>query len=173
MINISSAAVYGKPLTPYGASKKWGETVAEVYKDKIEIVTVRPFNIYGVGQNPNYGYVIHNFINGIKEKGEIEIYGDGNQTRDFISVDDVVGSLETLLTSEVPEKPIDLGTGVQTEIIDLANVVGKIVGKKFKIKYQPARKEIMKSVADTSGLKRLGIDSSEFVTIEQGLSKLI
>lgn len=84
IILTSSAAVYGEPLNPYGASKKWAETVAETYRDKIETVIIRPFNIYGEGQNPAYGYAIHNFAKSIKEKGEVEIYGDGTQTRDFI-----------------------------------------------------------------------------------------
>ena len=89
VIIVSSAAIYGAPLNPYGASKLWAEAVTQTYKDQIETFVVRPFNIYGSGQNPAYGYAIHNFARAIKETGVVDIFGDGEQTRDFISVGDV------------------------------------------------------------------------------------
>jgi Nucleoside-diphosphate-sugar epimerases len=173
LIYVSTAGVYGDPLTPYGASKYWGEIAVNTYRDSIETVIVRPFNIYGKGQNPSYGYAIQNFIRGIKEKGEVTIYGSGKQTRDFIYVDDVVNSLELLLTAKVPNFAVDLGTGKKTNINELANLIGKVLGKKFKIKYLPPRKEVIESIADISGLKGVGIDVTEFVSLEEGLGKLI
>jgi UDP-glucose 4-epimerase len=173
IIAFSSAAVYGKPLTPYGASKLWAETILNVYKDRIEVVIVRPFNIYGVGQNPAYGYAIHNFSEGINKTGEIEIFGSGNQTRDFIFIDDVVKVVEKLLVKIPPGEPVDLGTGKDIKIKDLAETIGKIVDKKYKIKHLGARKELFKSRADLRVLNEIGIDTSGFTTIEKGLRSVL
>ncbi len=169
IIFFSSAAVYGKPLTPYGASKVFEEAIATSYKDRIETVVLRPFNIYGKGQNPAYGYAIHNFYKGIRKIGEIEIYGDGNQTRDFIFIDDVTKAVEVMLTAKVPVGSVDLGTGKEIRILDLAKFVGKIVGKPYAVKYLESRNEIRRSKASTIGLKKLGINTNLFTSIKDGL----
>lgn len=169
IIIFSSAAVYGKPLTPYGASKLFTEAASESYKDQIETIVVRPFNIYGKGQNPAYGYAIHNFYNGIKNTGKIEIYGDGSQTRDFVYIDDVINVVEFLLTSKVPTLPIDLGTGIEIKISDLGHEIGKLVGKPFKVKYLKSRNEIKRSRADTKDLKSLGVNVLGFKKLKEGL----
>jgi UDP-glucose 4-epimerase len=173
IISFSSAAVYGKPLTPYGASKLWAETILNMYKDQIEAVIVRPFNIYGVGQNPAYGYAIHNFSEGIRERGEIEIFGSGNQTRDFVFIDDVVRVVEKLILSPLPSGPVDLGTGKDIKIKDLAKIIGKILGKKYNIKYLDARKEPFVSKANLKALGKIGINVSDFTGIEKGLKSVL
>lgn len=169
IIVFSSAAVYGKPLTPYGTSKVFAEAIATSYKDQIETIVLRPFNIYGKGQNPAYGYAVHNFYKGIKNKGEIEIYGDGNQTRDFIYINDVVKTVEAMLTAKVPAQPVDLGTGKETKILNLAKSIGKIVGKPYTVKLLEPRNEIRRSKASTIRLKRLGIKANLFTSIKDGL----
>lgn len=173
IIIFSSAAVYGSPLTPYGASKMWAEAAARSYSDQIETVIVRPFNIYGKGQNPVYGYVINNFSKGIKENGKVNIYGNGNQTRDFIFIDDVIDVVEKLIKSKVSSNPIDLGTGKETKISDLAEVIGKILQKKYKINYLKERKEPLKSRANIIMLKEMGFKPDRFIKIEDGLKLLI
>jgi UDP-glucose 4-epimerase len=173
IIVFSSAAVYGSPLTPYGASKMWAEAAARSYSDQIEIIIVRPFNIYGKGQNPIYGYVINNFSKGITENGKVYIYGTGNQTRDFIYIEDVISIVEKLMTSKVPTKPIDLGTGKETKIKDLAEIIGKILQKKYKINYLKERIEPLKSRANVIMLKEMNFKPEEFTKIEDGLKLLI
>lgn len=172
IIYTSSAAVYD-PTTPYGASKKRGEGVCEVFKGQIKTVILRPFNIYGHGQNPTYGCAVHNFITGIKTKGEIEIFGDGRQTRDFIYIDDVVDVIKYSLDASIPDSPIDLGTGKGTEILELANIVGRLIGKDFDIKFSPSRKEPFVSKAGISGLRKWGVNTKNFHNLEEGLNKLL
>ncbi|KKQ91839.1 MAG: NAD-dependent epimerase/dehydratase [Candidatus Woesebacteria bacterium GW2011_GWB1_39_10] len=169
IIIFSSAAVYGKPLTPYGASKVFAEAISNSYKDRIETIVLRPFNIYGKGQNPAYGYAIHNFYKGIKNDGEIEIYGDGNQTRDFVYIDDVVKIVEIMLTARVPAQPVDVGTGKEVKILNLAEYIGKVADKPYKIKFLEPRNEIIRSKASTIELKRLGIDARIFQPLRNGL----
>lgn len=173
IIVFSSAAVYGNPLTPYGASKLWAEAVTRTYSDQIETVIVRPFNIYGKGQNPIYGYVINNFSQGIKDNGKVNIYGTGNQTRDFIFIDDVVDVVEKLMTSKIPTDAIDLGTGKEIKIKDLAEIIGKILQKKYKINYLKERIEPLKSRANIIMLKEMNFKPEGFTKIEDGLELLI
>lgn len=173
IIIFSSAAVYGDPLTPYGASKIFAETISRCYKDQIEIVIVRPFNIYGKGQNSAYGYVIHNFAEGIRKNKQIEIFGTGNQTRDFIFVDDVVSTIEQLINIKSPGKAIDLGTGENIKITKLGKLIGRVLNMKYKVVYSNARNELLESVANTKVLQDIGIDVLKFTKLENGLRETL
>lgn len=168
VILLSSAAVYAKPLTPYGLSKRFAEEACYMY-DKLETVILRPFNAYGKSQNLTYNYAIHNFIRDIKNKGIVNIYGDGNQTRDFIFIDDLVTVIEHFLTSTPPKNPLDVGTGNEITINELAICIGKILKKDFKINYLRERKEPYYSKANISLLKKSGIKIDKFRNIEEGL----
>lgn len=174
IIFFSSAAAVAKPMTPYGVSKINAEKILLLYRDKINVVIVRPENIYGPGQKEAYGYVIHNFINAVKSGNPIKIYGDGKQTRDFIFIDDVVNTVEKFVEMEIKSGTIiSLGTGVETRIIDLAKLVMKVIGKKTEIKLLPKREEPEHSVANTKTLLALKIDPRNFAEISKGVSKLI
>ena len=168
VILLSSAAIYAKPLTPYGLSKRFAEEACQMYNN-LETVILRPFNAYGKSQNLTYNYAIHNFIRDIKNKGIVNIYGDGNQTRDFIFIDDLVTVIEHFLTSTPPKNPLDVGTGKEITINDLAICVGKILKKDFKINYLRERKEPYYSKANVSLLKKSGINIDKFRNIEEGL----
>jgi nucleoside-diphosphate-sugar epimerase len=174
MIFFSSAAVKTKPLTPYAVSKIAAEEIVKLYSDKINVAIVRPENIYGPGQKEAYGYVIHNFINAVKEGHGINIYGDGNQTRDFIYIDDVVKTVEKLMETKIESGTvINLGTGKETKIIDLAKEVMKILNKKTKVNFSKIRNEPRRSVADIAVLSKLGINTKRFIGLEEGINKLV
>jgi len=175
IIFASSAAVYGNPLTPYGASKKWAEDVLSVYSKQIEVVPLRFFNIYGLNQNPAYGYVIHNFIKGIKEDGRIDIFGDGKQSRDFIYINDVIKVIIYFLnnSNKVPTGAIDIGTGESVTVLKLADKIGNILNKKYAVNLLPKREEPRTSQADLSGLIKCGFDIKQFLNVEAGLKKLM
>lgn len=173
IIIFSSAAVYGDPLTPYGASKIFAETISKCYKNQIEIIIVRPFNIYGVGQNSAYGYVIHNFAERIRKKRQIEIFGTGNQTRDFIYINDVINTVEKLINIKSLEQAIDLGTGESIKIVKLGKLLGKVLNIKYKTIYSDARNELFESVANAKALQDIGIDASKFTKLEIGLKETL
>lgn len=173
IIITSSAAVYGQPLNPYGASKIWAESSAESLKSQIEVVVQRPFNIYGINQNPAYGYAIHSFIEGIMKNGSVNIYGDGRQTRDFIYVDDIVKFYKYLITAKkVPNFPFDLGTGRSVEVLKLASIIGKILKRGYKKVFLPKRIEHYESRAKTKDLANF-YDMGSFVNLETGIKKLL
>src|SRR4030042_5790189 len=115
IIFASSAAVYQPHDNPYAFSKYVDEGLFRVRKDEIKSVLLRFMNVYGKGQNPFYGTVIPAFFTGIK-KGKISIYGDGENTRDYIHVTDIVYAIKKEIELEPTQKVtvMDIGTGRPT-----------------------------------------------------------
>jgi UDP-glucose 4-epimerase len=140
-IFASSAATYGevqripidedqelKPVTPYGKSKVEAEKLVMTYVDSGKIscgISLRIFNVYGLGQNPEYADVITNFAKRITQGLPPIIYGDGMQTRDFISVNDVVRAIMLALEANVCKGAFNIGTGKSITIRELAT---KMIG---------------------------------------------
>ena len=174
VIYLSSAAVYGvpeylpvdeehptKPISPYGASKLAGELVLESIVGSLgkpEYVTLRLFNVYGPGQNPSspYSGVITKFIHAVTSGGEIVIYGDGEQSRDFIHVEDVAEAVMRALTTTEACVTLNIGTGTRTTINELARLVMSVAGKEVPVKHAPPRKgDIRHSVASIEKARRV------------------
>ncbi len=166
----SSAAVYGhvntlpipentelKPISPYGASKVAAEEIISAYA-KLNlfdtIISLRFFNVFGVGQSDEYSGVISKFKERIKEGSSPVIFGDGNQQRDFVSVEDVVNSVAVALNPPkgVTQGTFNIATGVPTTISDLAKIITRIMGKPalHPIYKKAAEGDIRISYADTS-----------------------
>jgi nucleoside-diphosphate-sugar epimerase len=174
IIFFSSAAVKAKPLTPYAVSKINAENIVQLYKDDINMVTVRPENIYGLGQKANYGYVVHSFIKAIKTGEKMNIYGSGNQSRDLIYIDDVTEVVEMLIGLKIESgSVISLGTGEETKIVDLAKLVMKVMHKNVNIEHMDKRVEPLKSVANVKMLSKLGINTKKFIGLENGIKRLL
>src|SRR6266849_4684864 len=118
LVFASSSAVYGEPktlpisekeqldpLSPYGASKIAGEALVASFRNTGKIqnaVSIRIFNVFGEGQSSGYAGVITKFAERLSASSPPVIYGDGNQTRDFIFVDDVVSAI--VLSAAVADK---------------------------------------------------------------------
>lgn len=174
IIFFSSAAVKAIPITPYAVSKINAENILNLYKDRLNIVIVRPENIYGPGQKEAYGYVIHSFIKAIKSGSSINIYGDGEQTRDFIYVDDVVSSVEKLMSANLDSGSIvSLGTGKSISVNDLAKDVMKVMGNKTKITHLEPREEPRSSKADVKSMKENVINYQDFIDLQSGIRKVL
>lgn len=159
LIYPSSAAVYHRELSPYAESKALGEDICKRLQEAGQPITIlRFFNIYGDNMNPDSGSVMYQFLEGTKN-GEIVIFGDGEQTRDWINIKDIVSIIEKALSPKWNGAIVDCGTG---EAYSLNYVVGAFkfyselyLNKSFKIKHEKPRREIRWSMADTSTLKRL------------------
>lgn len=166
----SSAAVYGnplslpvkesdtlKPLSPYGISKVDGERLVRDYQIRGMIkkaVSLRFFNIYGEGQSPEYAGVITKFAERLSKGLAPIIYGDGRQTRDFISVQDVARVIILIVESEI-SGTFNVGTGKATSINELAERMIRILGLELKPIYLEAKKDdILDSCADMTNAKR-------------------
>ncbi len=183
VIFASSCAVYGEPIrlpisedhplnpkSPYAASKIAGEayvmTFASLYGYKP--VIFRLFNVYGPRQSKGYAGVIAEFIRRALSGGPLVIYGDGEQTRDFIFIDDVVNAFKNAIMREV-EGVFNIGSGRGVKIVELANIVIRVLGVKTDVIYAPPRiGEIRHSTADISKAKAL-LGFEPRVGLEEGI----
>ncbi len=185
---FSSAAVYGEPErvpTPenfpvapkniYGMTKFDGEVVLRIAGEKYGLpwTAIRAFNAYGPRQrvDSQYAAVIPAFITAILREEPIKIFGDGHQTRDFVFAPDVAKIAADLAEHDgAVGKIINLGTGVQTSILALADKIAEIMGvpshpKEF---LPPKKEDIRHSAADISLLKSLGL--APRTPLDEGLS---
>lgn len=173
IIYASSAACLESASSIYAFSKYAPELLLYYYKNKIDTLSLRFFNIYGKGSNPVYGRAIDEFIKGIKEKEEVIIYGDGKQTRDFIHAKDVARSMKLAVEKKILSgSVIDIGTGKAISINKLAGIISNLMGKKPKIKYKPKRKEARFSEANMTKAKRF-LSFKPEIDLEKGLKELL
>ena len=173
----SSSAVYGEPkvlpiseeqrldpLSPYGAGKIAGEALVTSFRNTQKIqnaVLLRIFNVFGEGPSSKYGGVIAQFAKLLAASLQPVIYGDGNQTRDFISVDDVVNAIILAADINKWETPsfydgsaFNVGTGIGTKISYLAQMMISIFNLNFEPIFAERRLgDILHSVVDTNRLR--------------------
>jgi len=185
-VYISSAAVYGNPIflpinedhptnpiSPYGSSKLLGENyVKNLFNGEKGSVILRLFNVYGKGQNLEYAGVIVKFIERLKEGKPPIVFGNGEQTRDFVHVDDVVEAILKASESSKSEV-INIGSGIPTRIKDLAYILIKMFGKDFEPIFEKQKPgDIKHSYADISKARRV-INWYPRIKLEEGLLKTI
>lgn len=188
IIFLSSAAVYGQaanfpikegriltPINCYGASKIGAESCLILYSKQygIDYSVLRFANVYGPGQRwDNEGGVVSIFCKNALLSRPITVYGGGNQTRDFVYIDDAVRA--GYLALRVKKNFIaNVSFGKETGIKDLAELVQKISGGKIKIKFERSSGgEIIRSCLDNSRIKRL-INWRPKVTLAQGVGKTL
>jgi len=170
LVAASSAAVYGEsssdvklteeskknPISPYGESKVRMEQEIREFESKhnIDRIILRVFNIYGIGQSSEYAGVITKFIERITQEKSLEIFGDGLQTRDFVSIYDVINSIHQAVLSD-KSGIYNIASGKTITIKELAELIILGSGKKLDIKYSTAKKDDIRfSQADISLAKK-------------------
>lgn len=192
IIYISTSEVYGSaeyapmdekhPLSaphPYGASKIAADRMCHAYNQtyQMNINIIRPFNAFGPRQkDTGYGGVISIFTKRVMSGIPPIIYGDGSQTRDYTYVADLVDALDLVLKYPKPiTGPINLGTGREVKIIDLANMIIDLSGQHGHLKpvfVEPRPGEVMRLLADTSKVKQL-LGWTPRYSLEDGLARLL
>jgi len=178
-----------QPISPYGLNKLTFEKFLEIYRSLygLNYVVLRYANVYGPRQNTKAeAGVIAIFIEKILRGEAPTINGDGNQTRDYVYVDDVVKANLLFLENKnyLPiqankgivknkELPIfNVGTGKETSVNEIFNKICQILGKKVKPKYgQAILGELKRSALDYSKIKKLGWEPK--VDLNEGLIKTI
>ena len=177
LIFASSASVYADskmpinenshtdPQSPYGKSKLEAEKIIKKYSTEFEIdsIILRMFNVYGKRQNIKYAGVISKFISNILECKPLEINGDGNQTRDFVSINDIVDAFVCAIKNIKGKraKIYNIGYGKSTTVNELAKILTEISRKKIKIIHKENTNEVRYSKADTSlAKKELGFSAT-------------
>lgn len=191
VVFTSSGAVYGHqahqpvheelepdPDSPYAVSKLAAEyyvrTIGRLWG--IETVILRVFNAYGPGQfAPVYrAPVIPALMKQVLGGGSVVIFGDGSQTRDFVYLDDVVDALAAAATAESVDRAIvNVGSGQETSINDLAQRIGAVMGRPVRPLYSQAEGGgVPRLVADlTLAQEMLGFRPQ--IGLEEGLRRLL
>ncbi len=145
----SSMAVHHPELSPYSYSKKLAEDIVSSFLGVGRFTILRLSNVYGKNMNPDTGSIMYNFM----KNDKIVVYGDGEQTRDFINVKDVVSIMEQAVNPDWNGKLVEVGTGQAYTVNYVAGLFSHYRNK--SVKYQPPKREIKWSIADTTWLKQL------------------
>jgi nucleoside-diphosphate-sugar epimerase len=139
-------ASHGRPLSPYAVQKCAAEQYAQLFHRlyALPVVTLRYFNVFGPRQDYDspYAGVVARFCKAVLNSRPITIYGDGQQSRDFTYIDNVVSA--NLLAAEAPEGKIagrifDCATGTSVSVIELAGALADLTGSPLAQSLEPSR----------------------------------
>jgi len=190
IVYMSSAAVYGQPhtlpigeshptepISPYGATKLGGEHVCLSLSKSLgyfKAFVLRLFNVYGVGQNPEYAGVIARFLERLRMGRPPIIFGDGGQSRDFVYVGDVAEAFARAVESDLDGAHVfNIGTGRPVRIRDLAEMLIEMAGLDLEPIYSDPRPgDIRHSHADITRARRI-LGWTPRTPLEEGLKMLL
>jgi UDP-glucose 4-epimerase len=181
-VYASSSSVYGdtvaipmredamvQPVSPYGVTKLAAEHLCLLYAVNYAVPTVslRFFTVYGPKQRPDMGF--HRFIRAALTGQPITLFGDGEQTRDFTFVDDIVAALIAAAERGQAGGVYNVGGGSRVSINEVLAIIERVTGRALDIRREPAQKGDMRDTfADTTRAKTdLGFAPS--TSLEQGL----
>ncbi len=191
VVYASSSSVYGdapelpkredqtpSPISPYAVSKYADELYANMWTKLygVETVGLRYFNVYGPRQDPRseYAAVIPRFIVWGLKGMPLEVHGDGEQSRDFTYIDNVVdANLAAATAPKAPGEAFNVGCGSRISLNDIIAMLEKTLGRSLKRKHTPSRAgDVRHTLADTSKAKRLlGLEPR--VDFEEGFRRTV
>jgi len=186
VIFTSSAAVYGKskkfpikenfptkPISAYGLSKLTGELYCQFFQSYFTSTILRLANIYGPRQDSSVeGGVVAIFIKNLLQNKKSFIYGDGQQTRDFVYVEDVVKAM-LLALKDNKSNIYNLSSNQEISVMNLLQQTAELINKKSDYSFQPFRQgDIKKSLLDNSLIKKQ-LNWQPQISLKQGLSQTI
>ncbi|MGV8978019.1 MAG: NAD-dependent epimerase/dehydratase family protein [Cellulomonas sp.] len=189
LVFASSASVYGdpkklpmheddalSPLTPYCIAKRAGEDLLGFYQRRANLswIALRFFNVYGPGQKTTayYTSVINHFVNRLRAGEAPVIDGKGEQSMDFIHVHDIARAVVLALDSTQANMPINIGTGIDTSIAELARILIEAVGSDVEPIFNPRDVLVSRRAADTTRARDvLGFEPT--IAVRDGMADLI
>jgi UDP-glucuronate decarboxylase len=164
------------PRSCYDEGKRCAETLFFDYRRQhnLLIKVARIFNTYGPGMHPNDGRVVSNFVVQALQNQDITVYGEGQQTRSFCYVDDLVDGLMRLMeTGAEVTGPVNLGNPAEFTIRQLAETVIRLTGASSKIVYRPLPQDDPRQRQPDITLAKKLLDWSPRVKLQEGLIKTI
>jgi nucleoside-diphosphate-sugar epimerase len=183
LVYASSSSVYGdnvslpmredalpQPVSPYGVSKLAAEQLCYLYtvNHGVPTVALRYFTVYGPRQRPDMGF--HKFFRAVLKGDSITLYGDGEQTRDFTFVDDIVTATVAAATKGVPGRVYNIGGGSRVSMNEVIAMIGRVSGITPKVIVDPAQKGDMRHTYADTTLAQTDLGFTPSVTLEQGLA---
>jgi UDP-glucose 4-epimerase len=189
LVYASSASVYGdpeklpmheddklSPLTPYCIGKRTGEDILAYYERQAGLswIALRFFNVYGEGQKMTayYTSVINHFVARLKNGEPPVIDGEGKQSMDFIHVKDIARAVVLSVTSEKGNCALNVGTGIDTTVAELAHILIDAVGSNVEPVFNPRNVLVSRRAADTTRAKEIiGFESS--IPVREGMTALV
>jgi len=184
IVYASSSSVYGNtpelpmketsclfPHSPYGVTKLAAENLCSLYYENygVPVVSLRYFTVYGPRQRPDMAF--HKFFKSIGENRPVEIYGSGEQTRDFTYIDDIVNASIAAAEKGKSGEIYNLGSGNQQKLSVVFPLLKKICGKKVKIKnIEPQKGDVKNTYASISKAQK-DLDYHPRATLQEGLEQ--
>jgi len=160
----------------YDEGKRCAETLFFDYhrQHRVQIKVMRIFNTYGPRMHPNDGRVVSNFIMQALRGEDITLYGDGQQTRSFCYVDDLLdGMMRLMASSDDVIGPINIGNPNEFTIRELAEAVIRLTGSKSQLVFRPLPSDDPKQRKPDISLAKAALDWEPHVQLEAGLTKTI
>lgn len=185
-VYASSSSVYGdtdilpmredsipKPVSPYGVSKLAGEHLCYLYFKNFGVPTVslRYFTVYGPRQRPDMAF--HKFIRAILQNKEIQVYGLGNQTRDFTFITDIVEATIVASKTDINGAVFNIGGGSRVTLIQVINLIEEIIGKSVNAEYSHTQHgDVLHTWADISKAQEI-LHYHPQISLQEGLKEEI
>jgi UDP-glucuronate decarboxylase len=194
ILQASTSEIYGDPVVHpqpesywgnvntigirscYDEGKRCAETLFMDYhrQNDVRIKIIRIFNTYGPRMHPNDGRVVSNFIVQALKGNDITLYGEGNQTRSFQYVDDLISGMTRMMnTEESFIGPINIGNPNEFTIKELAELVVELTGSKSKFVYMPLPSDDPKQRQPDISLAKAKLSWEPTVQLREGLIKTI
>ena len=187
IVYASSSSVYGnpkkipvkedderKPINPYAKTKLDGEDLAKKYSEiGVKVIGLRYFNVFGKRQSKEYAGVIKLFLQRIQQKKSPKINGDGLQTRDFVHIDDVVKANVLAMDSDINHRFLNVGSGLPTSVLDLANLIIEISGLSLEPIHGPELSGDVKATQSDIKLIRKLLNWEPKMKLDDWLTKII
>lgn len=193
ILQASTSEIYGDPIVHpqpegywghvnpigirscYDEGKRVAETLFFDYHrmNNVDIRVMRIFNTYGPRMHPNDGRVVSNFIVQALKGNDITVYGDGNQTRSFCYVDDLIEGMIRLMNKENFYGPVNIGNPCEFTIKELADMVIKLTNSSSKVIYQPLPSDDPRQRQPDISLAKQVLNWEPAVELKEGLEKTI
>ena len=182
LVYASSSSVYGdglagpmredamlQPVSPYGVTKLAAEHLCHLYavNHGVPATSLRYFTVYGPRQRPDMAF--HRFFRAALRGEPIEVFGDGEQTRDFTYVDDAVAATMAAADRGAVGRTYNIGGGSRVSVNQVLEMIGRVSGRALRIERGPAQKGDMRDTWADTARARTDLGFAPAVALEDGL----
>lgn len=182
LVMASSSSVYGdapelplrettacRPISPYGVTKLAAENLAQLYGrlHGVPVVSLRYFTVYGPRQRPDMAF--HRFLKAARDGEPITLFGDGEQTRDFTFIEDVVKATRAAADSGRPGCVYNVGGGERTSVNRVVELIGEITARPLQVRRGAAQKGDMRDTFADTGAAAADLGFRSSMSLRDGL----